>query len=205
MEVIEFLPHIAGACDKELGKVFQRSLTKQGLKFNMNRKVTASRKEGSEIVLSTEAAKGGEPQDFRADVVLVSVGRRPFVDGLGLDKVGVNVDKRGMVLTNDHWQTNIPNIYAIGDVITGPMLAHKAEEEGIAVIEHLKQAGTGHVNYNAIPSVIYTHPEFAWVGATEEELVAKGVKFTKGTFPFGANSRARTNDDSEGTWTVFYI
>lgn len=198
VEVIEFQGHICGGADKELGKIFQRSLTKQGLKFNLNRKVTGSRKEGGQVVLTTEAAAGGEVQEFRADVVLVAVGRRPYTDNLGLDRAGVKVTPRGQVETNAHWQTNVPNIYAIGDVITGPMLAHKAEEEGIAVVESLAQPGVGHVNYNAIPSVIYTHPEFAWVGATEEELVAKGIKFKKGTFPFQANSRARTNDDAEG-------
>jgi len=131
------------------------------------------------------------------DVVLVAVGRRPYTDGLGLEKVGVKLDSRGRVVT-EHFKTNIPHIYAIGDVISGPMLAHKAEEEGIAVAEDIASPGVGHVNYNAIPSVVYTHPEVAWVGETEEQLKARGVAYNVGQFPFKANSRAKTNDDFDG-------
>jgi len=129
--------------------------------------------------------------------VLVAVGRRPYTDNLGLQEVGVKLDERGRVAVDDHFRTSVPNIYAIGDVIKGPMLAHKAEEEGIAVVEQLA-GGVGHVNYMAIPSVVYTHPEVAWVGYTEEQLKEKKIDYKVGKFPFKANSRARTNDDNDG-------
>ncbi len=134
---------------------------------------------------------------LECDVVLVAVGRRPYTDNLGLQEVGVKLDERGRVAVDDHFRTSVPNIYAIGDVIKGPMLAHKAEEEGIAVVEQLA-GGVGHVNYMAIPSVVYTHPEVAWVGYTEEQLKEKKIDYKVGKFPFKANSRARTNDDNDG-------
>lgn len=134
---------------------------------------------------------------MNADVVLVSIGRRPYTDGLGLKEAGVDMDERGRVKIDGHFQTNVPSVYAIGDVVIGPMLAHKAEEEGIAVAEHLA-TGHSHVNYNTIPSVIYTHPEVAWVGKTEEELQKEKVDYIKSSFPFMANSRARTNEDADG-------
>jgi dihydrolipoamide dehydrogenase len=149
------------------------------------------------ITLHTEAAEGGSPKSFEADVVLVSVGRRPFTKGLGLESVGLALNKRGQVDVDDHLRTSVPNIYAIGDVVRGAMLAHKAEEEGVAVAETIA-GSVGHVNYDAIPSVIYTHPEVAWVGKTEEELKAAGIKYKVGKFPMLANSRARTNIDTDG-------
>jgi len=138
-----------------------------------------------------------EKSILESDVVLVSVGRKPFTEGLGLDKVGVTVTPRGIIEINDHFQTNVPSIYAIGDCVRGPMLAHKAEDEGAACVEQIFN-GVSHVNYNAIPSVIYTHPEVAWVGKTEEQLKKEGVEYKAGKFPFMANSRARTNADAEG-------
>jgi dihydrolipoamide dehydrogenase len=196
--VIEYLDHICGNADLELARMFQRILAKQGIEFKLKSKVVACSKGPNAITLTTEPAEGGASSTHEAEVVLVSVGRRPYTDGLGLEGVGVRVNKRGQIETNEHWQTNISNIYAIGDVITGPMLAHKAEEEGIAVIENLVSPGVGHVNYNAIPSVIYTHPEFAWVGATEEDLKQSGVAYKKGVFPMQANSRAKTINDTDG-------
>lgn len=142
--------------------------------------------------------KGGPQQTHEADVVLVAVGRRPYTAGLGLEKLGVKVNSRGQVEVDAHRRTNVPNVWAIGDVIPGPMLAHKAEEEGIAVVEEIATPGAGHVNYDAIPSVIYTHPEVAWVGLNEEQLKAAGTKYRVGKFPFAANSRAKTNDETEG-------
>jgi len=155
------------------------------------------KKKGNKNFVKVEAAKGGNPEQLEADVVLVSIGRRPVTKGLGLKEVGVNVDERGRVIVDEHFSTNVKGIYGIGDVIKGPMLAHKAEEEGIACAEHIS-TGHSHVNYGAIPSVIYTHPEVAWVGKTEEELKKEGVKYSVGSFPFAANSRAKTNDDYEG-------
>ena len=144
-----------------------------------------------------ESAAGGDKKTLDCDIVLVSTGRRPYTQGLQLEKAGLVADKFGRIETNDHWQTSVSNIFAIGDVIKGPMLAHKAEEEGIAAVEHILGEG-GHVNYNTIPGVIYTHPEVASVGKTEEELKAAGISYTKGVFPFNANSRARTNNDADG-------
>jgi dihydrolipoamide dehydrogenase len=196
--VVEFTDRIAAGADGEIAKQFQRQLEKQNMKFHLSTKVTALEKTANGITLTTEAAgSSGFAGKIEADIVLVSVGRRPFTDGLGLKEVGVKVDERGRVDVTEHFQTNIPSIWAIGDVIKGPMLAHKSEEEGIAAVEHI-HSGAGHVNYQAIPSVIYTHPEVAWVGYTEEELQQKGIKYNVGKFPMKANSRARTNDDSEG-------
>lgn len=195
--VIEFTERICAGGDFEICKEFKKILEKQGFKFVMNSKVTSVKQTSGACQLTVEPAAGGAATTHEADAVLVSVGRRPNTDNLGLDKVGVKVDNRGRVIVDDHFVTNIPSIRAIGDVIRGPMLAHKAEEEGIAAVEHIVK-GVGHVNYDAIPSVVYTHPEVAWVGKTEEELKQSKVTYKVGKFPFKANSRARTNDDSEG-------
>lgn len=197
--VVEFTGRIAAGADEEVAKEFQKILTKQGFKFKLNSKVTsATPKPNGGVTIVVEDAKGGNPQQLEAEVVLVSVGRKPYTDGLGLKEVGVKTNERGVVLVDSQFRTNIPSIRAIGDCIPGPMLAHKAEEEGIAVAEDIHTAGTAHVNYASVPSVVYTHPEVAWVGLTEEELKAKNIKYKIGKFPFRANSRARTNADVDG-------
>lgn len=197
--VVEFTGRIAAGADDEVAKEFKKILEKQGLAFKMNTKVTSAvaRSNGG-VDVTIEDAKGGNAQKLDADVVLVSVGRRAYTEGLGLKEVGVKMTDRGIVEVDDHFRTNIPSIRAIGDVIRGPMLAHKAEEEGIAVIEDIHNPGSAHVNYSAIPSVIYTHPEVAWVGQTEEELKAKGIQYRVGKFLNLANSRAKTNGDTDG-------
>ncbi len=163
----------------------------------LSTKVTGGNVTESGATIEVEPAAGGEKKTLKADVVLVSTGRRAFTEGLQLEKAGLTADKYGMVEINEHFQTSVPHIYAIGDVVRGPMLAHKAEEEGIAAVEIIKGKG-GHVNYEAIPGVIYTHPEVSSVGKTEEELKEAKIEYSKGTFPFNANSRARTNDDAQG-------
>ncbi|KAJ2916181.1 hypothetical protein MD484_g4241, partial [Candolleomyces efflorescens] len=196
--VVEFLGSIGGVgIDDEVSKQFQRLLAKQGLKFKLNTKVLSAEKRDGKVFLKAEAAKGGKEETLEADVVLVSVGRRPYTDGLNLEAAGVELDNRGRIVIDDQFTTSVKNIKCIGDVTFGPMLAHKAEEEGIAAVEFIKQ-GHGHVNYGAIPSVVYTHPEVAWVGQTEQDLKAAGVKYNVGKFSFSANSRAKTNLDSEG-------
>ena len=187
---------IRGYTNRFYSKTFQKTLSKQGIKFKLNTKVTGADKTDGKVFVKTEAAKDGKEETLEADVVLVSVGRRPYTKGLGLENIGVEVDNRGRIVIDDQFNTSIPGIKCIGDVTFGPMLAHKAEEEGIAAVEYIK-SGHGHVNYNAIPSVVYTHPEVAWVGKTEQEL-KEGVEFKVGKFPFTANSRAKTNQDSEG-------
>ncbi|KAI0744644.1 dihydrolipoyl dehydrogenase [Earliella scabrosa] len=196
--VVEFLGGIGGAgIDEEIAKQFQRSLSKQGLKFMLNTKVTSAEKKDGKVYIKTESAKGGKEETIEANVVLVSVGRRPYTDGLNLEAAGVELDNKGRIVIDDQFNTSVKGIRCIGDVTFGPMLAHKAEEEGIAAVEHIAK-GHGHVNYHAIPSVVYTHPEVAWVGKTEQELKAAGVKYNVGKFPFAANSRAKTNLDTEG-------
>ncbi|KAI5118795.1 hypothetical protein M0805_005023 [Coniferiporia weirii] len=197
--VIEFLGGIGGVgIDEEVAKQFQKILAKQGLKFKLNTKVlSADKQDDGTVLVKTESAKGGSEETFDANVVLVAVGRRPYTNGLGLDKVGIEVDEKGRIVIDSQYNTSVQNIKCIGDVTFGPMLAHKAEEEGIAVAEYLK-AGHGHVNYTAIPSVVYTHPEVAWVGQAEQELKAAGTQYKVGKFPFIANSRAKTNLDTEG-------
>ncbi|KAJ3552014.1 hypothetical protein NM688_g4383 [Phlebia brevispora] len=196
--VVEFLGGIGGAgIDEEIAKQFQKSLQKQGMKFLLNTKVLSAEKKDGKVYLKTEAAKGGKEDTLEADVVLVAVGRRPYTQGLGLDKLGVELDNKGRIVIDDQFNTSVSGIKCIGDVTFGPMLAHKAEEEGIAAVEYIK-TGHGHVNYHAIPSVVYTHPEVAWVGKTEQELKAAGVQYKVGKFPFAANSRAKTNVDTEG-------
>ncbi len=195
--VVEFLDKILGPMDGEVSKQFQRMLEKQGIEFKLSAKVTAVEKSGKGAKITFEPVKGGDAQTIEANVVLVSTGRKPYTDGLGLKEAGVEVDDRGRVAINDHWQTNVPGIYAIGDVVKGPMLAHKAEDEGIAVAEIL--AGqAGHVNFDAIPSVVYTQPEVASVGKTEEELKAAGIEYKSGKFPFTANGRARAMLHTDG-------
>ncbi|KIP03930.1 hypothetical protein PHLGIDRAFT_110263 [Phlebiopsis gigantea 11061_1 CR5-6] len=196
--VVEFLGGIGGVgIDEEIAKQFQRSLTKQGLKFMLNTKVLGAEKKDGKVLLKTEGAKDGKEQTLEADVVLVAIGRRPYTKGLNLEAVGVEVDPRGRIVIDDQFNTSVQNVKCIGDATFGPMLAHKAEEEGIAAVEYIKR-GHGHVNYHAIPSVVYTHPEVAWVGKTEQELKAAGVQYKVGKFPFVANSRAKTNVDMEG-------
>ncbi len=195
--VVEFLDRIVPTMDGEIATAFQRILARQGIKFRLGTKVTAATAGEKNVALTLEPAKGGTAGQLDADIVLVSVGRRPYTDNLGLDTIGVARDERGRVKTDAHYATNIPGIYAIGDVIAGPMLAHKAEDEGVALAERI--AGqAGHVNYAAIPGVVYTWPEVASVGQTEEELKAAGTAYNVGKFPFTANGRARAMGDTDG-------
>ena len=195
--VVEFLDRILPGMDGEVSKVMERLLQKQGISFRLGTKVTAATPSETGVALTLEPAKGGPAESLAADVVLVAVGRRAHVEGLGLEAVGVALDERGRVKTDGHFATNVPGIHAIGDAIAGPMLAHKAEDEGIAVAEIL--AGqAGHVNYNAIPGVVYTWPEAAAVGKTEEELKAQGIAYKVGKFPFMANGRARAMAMTDG-------
>ncbi|PGH35266.1 dihydrolipoyl dehydrogenase [[Emmonsia] crescens] len=196
--VVEFLSQIGGpGMDTEIAKQAQKILGRQGIKFLVNTKVTSGDASGENVVLSVEAAKGGKEQTLAADVVLVAIGRRPYTEGLGLDKVGLEVDDKGRVVIDQEYRTKAQHIRVIGDCTFGPMLAHKAEEEAVAAVEYIKK-GYGHVNYAAIPSVMYTHPEVAWVGQNEAEVKAAGIKYRVGTFPFSANSRAKTNLDTDG-------
>jgi dihydrolipoamide dehydrogenase len=194
--VLEFLPHILAASDRELADALQRLLTRQGLAFHLDTRVTGAAAQAGKVTVTAESKR--EVLTFQGDKVLVAVGRRPYTAGLGLKEAGVAVeDKTGRVVVDEGYQTNAQGVYAIGDLIAGPMLAHKASEEGIAVAERL--AGRpGHVNYGAIPSVIYTAPEFASVGPTEEEVKESGVAYRVGKFPFSANGRARCLDEPEG-------
>lgn len=195
--VVEYADRILPGMDLEIAKQFQKILEKQGIKFLLGQKVLAAKKEGKAAKLSFESVQDQSKQDMQADVVLVSVGRRPNTDGLALEKAGVKLDERGKVPVNKHLQTEVAGIYAIGDVINGPMLAHKAEEEGVAVAEII--AGqAGHVNYDVIPGVVYTHPEVATVGKSEEEVKKLGIEYKVGKFPFMANSRARAIGVNEG-------
>ncbi len=195
--VIEYLDHITPGMDTEIAKEFQKILIKQGIKFKLNSKVTAIKKNNNQLIVEFENNSNSTKENISADKVLVSVGRKPYTEGLNLTKIGVKKDKFGKIEVNDKLQTNIENIFAIGDVIKGPMLAHKAEEEGIAVAEIL--AGqAGHVNYDVIPGVIYTSPEVATVGKTEEQLKKLNIDYKVGKFPFIANSRAKVNNETEG-------
>jgi dihydrolipoamide dehydrogenase len=197
VHVIEFLDRILPGMDAEVARQFQRLLEKQGMTFRLSSKVTAVDSSGAKLKARVEPAAGGAAETVEADVVLVAVGRVPYVNGLGVKELGVALDNRGRIEVDHRYATNVPGIYAIGDVIAGPMLAHKAEDEGIAVAEIL--AGqAGHVNYDAIPNVIYTYPEVASVGKTEEELKAAGVAYNVGKFPFTANGRAKANQQTEG-------
>jgi dihydrolipoamide dehydrogenase len=195
--VVEFLDGALPGMDGEVRRQAQRLLEKQGLTFKLSSKVTAVDASGKRLKVTVEPAKGGSAETIDADVVLVSIGRVPYTEGLGLKEAGVKMDERGRVAVDDHFATNVPGIYAIGDVIRGPMLAHKGEDEGIAVAEIL--AGqAGHVNYDAIPAVVYTMPEIASVGKTEEELKSAGVAYNAGKFPFTANGRAKANQQTDG-------
>jgi dihydrolipoamide dehydrogenase len=195
--VVEFMDKILGPMDGDVSKNFQRMLKKQGMEFKLSSKVTGVEKKGKGLAVTVEPAKGGDAQVIEADIVLVAIGRRPYTEGLGLDKAGVGLDDRGRVQIDNHYKTNVDGIYAIGDVVAGPMLAHKAEDEGVALAEIL--AGqAGHVNYDVIPGVVYTQPEVASVGKTEEELKAAGVEYKTGKFAFSANGRARAMNKTDG-------
>lgn len=195
--VVEFLDKVLGPMDGEVSKQFQKLMEKQGIEYKLGAKVTGVEKTASGAKVTFEPVKGGSAETLEADIVLVATGRRPYTEGLGLKEAGVVLDERGRVNIDSHWQTNIAGIYAIGDVVKGPMLAHKAEDEGVALAEIL--AGQkGHVNYDVIPSVVYTEPEVASVGKTEEELKAAGIEYRVGKFPFSANGRARAMLKTDG-------
>jgi dihydrolipoamide dehydrogenase len=197
ISVVEFLDRILPGMDGEVARQFQRMLEKQGMTFKLGAKVTGVDTSGKTLKVSVEPAAGGAAETIEADVVLVSIGRVPYTEGLGLKEAGVAIDNRGRVEIDAHFATNVKGIYAIGDVVRGAMLAHKAEDEGIAVAEIL--AGqAGHVNYDAIPGVVYTSPEVAAVGKTEEELKAAGIAYNVGKFPFTANGRAKSNQQTDG-------
>jgi dihydrolipoamide dehydrogenase len=194
---VEFLDRIVPGVDLEVAKQCQRVLTRQGMSFKLSSKVTGVARNRSGHTVTIEPAAGGASEKVEADVVLVCIGRVPYTDGLGLEAAGVQLDNKKRVVVNEHYQTSVPGIYAIGDVIKGPMLAHKAEDEGVALAEML--AGqAGHVNYDVIPNVVYTSPEIASVGKTEEELKAEGANYRAGKFPFTANGRAKVNRTTDG-------
>lgn len=195
--VVEFLDRIIPGADGDIAKSFQKVLEKQGFEFKLGTKVTKAEKKGNGAVLTMEPSKGGAAETLEADVVLVAIGRKPYTDGLGLDKAGVKLDSRGRIEINGHFQTNVKSIYAVGDVVVGPMLAHKAEEEGIAAVE-IMAGQAGHVDHNTVPSVIYTWPEVASVGKSEEQLKDAGVNYKAGKFTFMANSRGRAIGQTEG-------
>jgi dihydrolipoamide dehydrogenase len=195
--VVEFLDHILPGIDGEIARTFQRLLQKQGIAFKLSSKVAAVDTSGKLLKVKVEPAAGGASEQLDADVVLVAIGRVPYTEGLGLDALGVQRDKRGRVVVDPHFQTNVAGVYAIGDAIAGPMLAHKAEEEGVAVAE-LLAGQAGHVNYDVIPNVVYTFPQIASVGKTEEELKQAGIAYAAGKFPFTANARARANLATDG-------
>jgi dihydrolipoamide dehydrogenase len=195
--VIEYLDRIVPGMDGEIAKQFQKILEKQGIKFLLGQKVTSAKKEGKVVKVNLESVVDQTKLEINADIVLVSIGRRPYTENLGLENVGIKLDERGRIPVNGHLQTSVNNIYAIGDVIVGPMLAHKAEEEGVAAVEFM-MGQKAHVNYDVIPGVVYTNPEVATVGKTEEELKQAGIDYKVGKFPFMANSRARAIGVSEG-------
>ena len=194
--VVEFLDHITPGMDRDISNEFMKILKKQGIKFNLNTKVDKITKNSNGVTVET-SQNDGQKVKHDVDVVLISVGRRPYTKNLNLDKVGVKLDEKGRVKVNKNFETNVKNIYAIGDVIDGPMLAHKAEEEGIAVAE-LIAGQSGHVNYDIIPGVVYTSPEVAYVGKSEEQLKKENISYKIGKFPFMANSRAKAIDEPEG-------
>jgi dihydrolipoamide dehydrogenase len=195
--VVEFLDRILPGLDSEVCRQFQRLLEKQGITFKLSSKVTGVEVSGNKLKATVEPAAGGAAEAIDADVVLVSIGRVPFTEGLGLEEAGVKTDDKGRVIVDARYATNVPGIYAIGDAIAGPMLAHKAQDEGVAVAENL--AGrSGHVNYDVIPNVVYTYPEVASVGKSEDELKQAGIAYKTGKFPFTANGRAKVNLQTEG-------
>ena len=195
--VVEYLDRVLPGMDGEISKQAKRILEKQGLVFRLGTKVTGVKTGKNNAEISVEPAAGGAPETLKADAVLVAIGRRPYTDNLGLSEVGVALDERGRIKTDAHFQSSVPGIYAIGDVIIGPMLAHKAEDEGVAVAEILG-GEAGHVNYDVIPNVVYTWPEIASVGQTEEQLKSANIAYKAGKFPFSANGRARAMGDTEG-------
>ncbi|KAK6850841.1 dihydrolipoyl dehydrogenase [Apiospora arundinis] len=196
--VVEFLNQIGGpGMDNEVAKSIQKLLKKQGMEFKLGTKVVSGDKTGEKIKLEVDSAKGGKPETLDAETVLVAIGRRPYTAGLGLENIGLELDDRGRVVIDSEYRTKHSHIRCIGDCTFGPMLAHKAEEEAVAAIEYIKK-GYGHVNYGVIPSVMYTHPEVAWVGQNEQELKAANIPYKVGNFPFSANSRAKTNLDTDG-------
>ncbi len=194
--VVEYLDRILPPADAEVAKEAERTFKKQGLTFRLGTKVTGVEKQKTKLKVSIEPAKGGAAETLDADVVIVAIGRKPYTEGLGLEAVGGKTDKRGVIEVTDHFKV-ADGVWAVGDCIPGPMLAHKAEDDGTAVAE-LIAGKAGHVDYNLVPSVVYTNPEIAWVGKNEEELKAAGVEYVKGKFPFMANSRARTNHETLG-------
>jgi dihydrolipoamide dehydrogenase len=195
--VVEFLDRIVPAMDKEISTAFQKILARQGMEFRLGTKVLGAQTSGEGVTVSLERAVDGVREEIAADIVLLAIGRRPYTEGLGFAEAGVALDERGRIATDGHFRTNIPGIYAIGDAIPGPMLAHKAEEEGVALAEML--AGhAGHVNYETVPGIVYTWPEVASVGKTEEELQKAGIAYKTGKFPFLANSRGKAAGETDG-------
>jgi dihydrolipoamide dehydrogenase len=194
--VVEYLDRITPGMDADMAKAFQRTLTKQGISFKLGTKVTSAKASKTGVTLTLEPAAGGAAETLNADYVLVAIGRRPVTRDLGLETVGIVPDARGFI-ANDHFKTSAPGVWVVGDVTYGPMLAHKAEDDGVACIE-LIAGKAGHVDYNLVPSVVYTFPEVAWVGKNEEELKAAGVAYKIGKFPFTANSRAKVNHEGDG-------
>jgi len=196
---VEFLSNIGGVgIDLEVSKAFQKVLTKQGLKFKLDTKVTSAEKTSEGIRVNVEGAKGGNNETLDCDTLLVCIGRRPFTQNLGLENVGVKLDKRGRIEVDKNFQTACKGVYAIGDCIQGPMLAHKAEDEGIVCVESIVSNHEPHIDYNCVPSVIYTFPEVSWVGKSEEQLKQEGIQYKVGRFPMAANSRAKTINEPEG-------
>lgn len=197
---VEFLGHIGGVgIDGEISKNFQRILGKQGMKFKLDTKVMGATKSGGSISVQLQSAKdSSKNEEIQCDALLVCVGRRPYTENLGLEELGIKKDNRGRIEVNKLFQTSVPNIYAIGDCIPGPMLAHKAEDEGIICVEQIASGNKPHIDYDCVPSVIYTHPEVAWVGKSEEQVKSEGVAYKVGKFPLLANSRAKTNSETDG-------
>jgi dihydrolipoamide dehydrogenase len=195
--VVEFLDGVLPGMDGEIRRQAQRALEKQGMTFKLSSKMTGVDSSGQRLKATIEPAKGGTAETIEADVVLVAIGRVPYTEGLGLQEIGVKLDERGRVVVDHYYATNVPGVWAIGDVIAGPMLAHKAEDEGVALAEILV-GEAGHVNYDAIPNVVYTYPEIATVGKSEEELKAAGINYNVGKFPFTANGRAKVNLTTDG-------
>ena len=195
--MVEFLDHILPGMDAEISKQMQRTLKKQGIEFKLSTKVTGAKTAKAGVTLTTEPVAGGKKETMKAEIVLAAIGRLPFTNGLGLDKAGVEMDDRGFVKVDEEFQTNVEGIFAIGDVIGGAMLAHKAEDEGVVCVE-VMAGQSGHIDYDSIPSIVYTWPEVASVGKTEEQLKDAGVKYNVGKFPFTANSRALCNADTDG-------
>ncbi len=199
--VVEFLDRILPGMDGDIAKQTQRILGKQGLKFKLGTKVTGAKNGKGGVTLTLEPAKGGDAEELKADVVLVAIGRRPFTEGLGLQELGVAMDNRGVIQVDENFQTSVAGIYAIGDCVPGPMLAHKAEEDGVVAVERMT-GQKSHIDYNLVPGVVYTWPEVAGVGKTEEQLKEAGIDYKVGKFPFTANSRARAVGDTDGVVKV---